>query len=204
MPVDIYLIALALGVVGLGAMAVLGFSAQGHGGGAHHIGGRAGGHAQGSHGHAGGRLAGGSRGAMQPLIALLSPRVLFSLCLGVGTTGLLLTPVLGGATLLGASLVGGIAFERLFVTPLWNFAFRFESRPALTLESAVSSEATATSTFDADGHGLVAVEVDGQVMQVLGTLQDSHRAMGVTVRAGAKVRIEDVDVARNRCTVSLL
>jgi translation initiation factor IF-1 len=42
------------------------------------------------------------------------------------------------------------------------------------------------------------------VVQVLGTLRAEDRALGVRVRAGDRVRIEDVDVERNRCTVSYL
>jgi len=49
---------------------------------------------------------------------------------------------------------------------------------------------------------LIAVELDGQMIQILGTLQQSDRAMGVRVRAGERVRIEDVDPAKNCCTVS--
>ena len=63
--------------------------------------------------------------------------------------------------------------------------------------------AAETSTFDKTGHGLVSVEVDGQVVQLLGSLSQTDRALGVSVRAGARLRIEEVDVERNRCTVSL-
>jgi hypothetical protein len=110
--------------------------------------------------------------------------------------------VLGGALLFVAAAVGGVAFERFIVAPLWNLAMRFASNPALTLESAVTDEATAVSNFDANGQGLVAIELDGQVVQILGTLQAGDRAMGVKVRAGERLRIEEVDTARNRCTVS--
>ena len=40
--------------------------------------------------------------------------------------------------------------------------------------------------------------------QLLGTLDSSTRANRATVLAGTRLRIEDVDAARNRCTVSLL
>ena len=142
--------------------------------------------------------------ATDGLLSLLSPRVLFSICLGLGTAGLLARNFFGEPALFGVALAGGILFERLLVAPIWNFGMRFESNPALTLESAVTGEATAVSNFDANGQGLISVEVDGQVLQVLGTLQLADREMHARVPRGAKLRVESVDTERNRCTVSLL
>ena len=48
---------------------------------------------------------------------------------------------------------------------------RFASTPASMLESAVTDEATAVTSFDANGQGIVSVEVDGQIVQILATLQ---------------------------------
>ena len=45
------------------------------------------------------------------------------------------------------------------------------------------------------------IEVDGRVVQCLGTLIATDRDAGIRVRAGDTVRIEDVDADRNRCTV---
>jgi hypothetical protein len=138
----------------------------------------------------------------------MQPRLLFSVCLGFGTTGLLLQRVLPaalpGVVLFAAAAAGGVLFEALLVRPLWNSLFRFESNPALTLESAVAGEATAVSNFDTNGQGLISIEMDGQVVQLLGTLQSDDRAMSIRIAAGTKLRIEEVDAARNRCTVSLL
>jgi hypothetical protein len=128
---------------------------------------------------------------------------LFSVLLGFGASGLVLRGLLSGPLLIGAAGAGGVALERLLVTPIWNFVLRFASRPALTLESCVTDKATAVTSFDANGEGLVSVELDGQIVQVLGRLRASDRAVGAKVRAGDHVRIEDVDSARNRCTVSL-
>ena len=189
---DLYLTSLALGGVGLAAMAVTGLAHHGHDGSSSHTH-----HSSDSHdSHA-------KDHSSSPLLALLSPRTFFSLCLGFGTAGVLLRSLLHGPLLLVGAIVGAVLFERLLVGPIWKFVLRFESRPALTLESAVMSEATATSTFDKNGHGMVSLEVDGQVVQLLGTLSPTDRALGVSVRAGARLRIEEVDVARNRCTVSL-
>jgi hypothetical protein len=134
----------------------------------------------------------------------MSPRLLFSVALGLGTAGLVLKNLLSEPILFAAALATGVVFERFAVAPLWNLLFRFESTPAATLESSVMDEATAVTAFDRNGQGLIAVEVDGQMVQVLGTLQPGDRAMNVKVLAGSRLRIEDVDAARNRCTVSLI
>ena len=223
---DLYTFSLALGGIGLGTMAVAGLGGRGgahqgaghsHGaGGRGHVGGRGqgghahGGHAQlpaaGSHHHdvadiRAVRMPGLARG----LGALVSPRIIFSFLVGFGAAGLLLRTFLGGGvTLFTATVLVGILFERLLVAPLWRLAHRFESAPALTLESAITDDARAVSTFDARGQGLVAIELDGQVVQVLGTLRSEDLDAGVRVRAGDRLRIEAVDGARNRCTVSYL
>ena len=218
---DIYLTALALGGVGLVGMAVGGLGQHGHSGHSGHAGdaghaghvGHAGhdanvGHAagHGPHGHDGhsGHGPNAQQGSSSPFVALMSPRVLFSVALGLGTAGVALQNLLSGPLLFAASLGLGILFERVIVTPIWNFAFRFGSNPAANLEGSVMDEATAVTTFDKNGQGLIAVEVDGQIMQILGTLQSGDREMKVKVPAGARLRIQDVDAARNRCTVSLI
>jgi hypothetical protein len=130
--------------------------------------------------------------------------VLFSFALGFGAIGVVLRPSLAGAWLAVSAIVGGIAFERLLVAPLWSFFFRFESPAALTLESCVEDEARAVTGFDSAGHGLVAVELDGQIVQLLGVLSSNDRSAGVHVRAGDRLRIESVHAARNHCTVTYL
>ena len=135
----------------------------------------------------------------------MSPRFLFSFFLGFGAAGLIVRPLAGGAILAAASVFGGVVLEWLLVLPLWNFSMRFASTLAATLESAIADEATAVTAFDANGQGIVSIEVDGQVVQILATLQPDHRALaGPRIRAGQRVRIEEVDAERNRCTVSLI
>ncbi len=195
---DLYLITLAVGAVGMLAMA-FGGGARAKGGACGHAGHS--GHA--SHGGRGLRAPGRSGGS-SILLELMSPRVLFSVCVGFGASGLLLRPLLSDGTILfGSAFALGIVFERALVTPLWNFAFRFASNPAVTLESAIMSDATAVTAFDANGQGLIAVEVDGRLVQVLGTLQNVDRELRSRVVAGSRLRIEAVDAERNRCTVSL-
>lgn len=237
---DVYLTSLAIGGLGLVAMAVSGTGRHGqdHGGGSHdhsghghagdshvghahvdhsaghahsashagntHAGHNDASHSHGAHGNAANNHTSNAHTGTQTLLALMSPRTLFSVCLGLGTTGLLLQSALQGPALFAAAVAGGWAFERFIVTPIWNFTLRFASEPALTLESALMSEATAVTRFDANGQGLISIEVDGHVVQLLGTLDSNTRAMRATVLAGARLRIEDVDAARNRCTVSLL
>jgi len=207
---DLYTWTLLLGAAGLGAMAVSGLGHHGHSG-HHHAGGR--GHAQ--------HHAGGGKGAHAPtqsaiahsasaaaartLLAVTSPRLIFSVLLGFGAAGVLLRPLLGGPVLFAAAVAGGLLFERVLVTPLWNLSMRFASEPAQTLESAITDEATAVTSFDANGQGIVSLEVDGQVVQILATLNTSDRQLaGPRIRAGQRVRIEDVNAEKNCCTVSLL
>ena len=209
---DLYITSLLLGATGLGVMALSGLGSRGHGSAAHGGHGHVHLHAHGAHGHAAkgpahshSHTAGGRAAASRTFWTLMSPRFLFSFFLGFGAAGLIVRPFAGGAILAAAAVLGGVALERLLVSPLWNFSMRFASTPAATLESAIADEATAVTAFDANGQGIVSIEVDGQVVQILATLQPDHRALaGPRIRAGQRVRIEEVDAERNRCTVSLI
>jgi len=216
-----YAFCLALGVTGLVVMALLGFGHHGDTGAHGHAGHGHGGHAGHGHGgHAGTLGHGGHAGhhghdtgaghaghshelsGAAKLTGLLSPRVLFSFLVGVGATGMLARSFLVEPLLVAAALVGGVAFERFLVGPIWKFIFRFESKPALMLESLVMEEAEAMMDFDAQGQGLIKLELDGQVVQLLGTLAPEDRASARRIRRGDVLRIEDFDATKNRCTVS--
>jgi translation initiation factor IF-1 len=132
----------------------------------------------------------------------LSPRVLFNFLVGFGATGLIVERLVGPVLALPIAVVGGIGFEAFVVRPLFNSLFRFESQPAQTLESALMSEGRAVTGFDANGNGLISLELGGELVQVLGTQLNEERVAGVRIRAGDIVRVEEVDDARNRCTVS--
>jgi hypothetical protein len=219
---DVYGFCLALGGTGLAAMAVGGLAHvgnSGHGGhGGHtghgdtaHLGHGHAGHAHAGHGHAThaghahhGDAAhhGHDHGSGAWLLSLLSPRVLFALLVGFGAGGLIAMP-LGEPWRAGAAVLAAAAFEGLLVGPLWRMLFRFESAPATTLESAIEDDARAVMGFDANGQGLVALDVDGQVVQLLATLSADERARGVRVRTGDVVRVSSIDAARHRCTVRL-
>jgi len=203
---DLYISSMVLGAVGFTAMALGGLGNRGHHGAAPgHAHGLAHGHTHAGHGaqaHGSHAHTGGSAG--RAFWTITSPRFLFSLMLGFGATGAMLHSVLPAPLLLGAAAVGAVAFERLIVSPLWNFTMRFASRPAATLESAVADEAVAVSAFDENGQGIVSLELDGQVLQILATLQPQDRVLGARVRAGQRLRIDDVNAERQTCTVSIL
>jgi hypothetical protein len=154
--------------------------------------------------HPAARATSAKQNSTNLLLTLMSPRLVFSVFVGMGASGMLLRPLLGnGLGLFAAAVALGVVFERALITPIWNFSLRFASEPALSLESVLQGDATAVTAFDANGNGLVAVEVDGRLVQLLGTLQTVDRELRARVVAGAALRIEAVDTERNRCTVSL-
>jgi hypothetical protein len=210
---DAYTFSLALGGIGL---LVMGVSGLGH---RVHPGGRVGHGAGHGHGHHHGALKAGGKGhsahpGTQPthgmqvgiarvsraFLTILSPRVAFSLLLGFGATGFLLKSVFGGPILIAFAAVGGVVFESILVRPLFNLLSKFASDPAMTLESTLGDEVRVVSGFDAQGQGLVAVELDGQIVQLLGTLSLEDRR-GPKVRTGDTLFVKDVDSARHRVVV---
>ncbi|MBE7210493.1 MAG: hypothetical protein INR65_05695 [Gluconacetobacter diazotrophicus] len=141
------------------------------------------------------------------LLGLFSPRWIFTVLLGFSATGLILCARLHFSSKEAASLaiVGGLAFEQFIGGPIWRLLFGFASKPACTLESAALGAGHAATDFDRGGHGLVLLELDGQVRQVLGTLTLEERGPGTPrVRTGDALFIRSVDRRRNVCTVSRL
>jgi len=209
---DFYIFSFVLGAAGMAAMAFLGFtgshggSHQGHDTGGHEM------HGVGGHAHVTPHTHITAHTAAAPHLhaadwkshawSWLSPRVLFNFLVGFGATGLIVERLVGPFLALPIAAVGGIAFELLVVRPIFNSLFRFESAPAQTLESALMSEGRAVTGFDANGNGLISLELGGELVQVLGIQLNSDRTAGARIRAGDIVRIEEVDSARNRCTVS--
>ena len=151
--------------------------------------------AKGAHGKWGGAVG-------RRLLGLLSPRVLFSALVGAGAAGVVLQNVLMEPVRAVVAALCGIFFETLLVGPVWRFVMGFGSAPARTLDQSLLSQARAETGFDANGQGLISIELDGQVAQVLGTLCKKDREARVRVRAGDRLLVEDIDAARNRCTVS--
>ncbi|HET7585902.1 MAG TPA: hypothetical protein VFK13_13380 [Gemmatimonadaceae bacterium] len=195
------------GAHGASAHGATAHGAHHHGTGAHHAGADDSSSAPGL--GIGARAARGARqgramrsGVPRWLAPLLNPRQLFTLAFGFGIVGVALRGHASEWIVVTAALAGAIAFERFVIAPMWNLLERFGSRPALTLESGIMDEARAVTSFDANGQGLIALELDGQLVQVLGTLSAEERAAGVRVRAGDTLVVQDVDAKRNRCTVS--
>lgn len=146
-----------------------------------------------------------TRHTSSTLLGLLSPRVFFSVLLGFGTTGVAANSFLSGAVLMGVSVVGGAVFEGAIVRPLWNFLMGFASQPARMLESRVLEEALAVTNFDADGRGLVSVEMNGEIVQLLARLRPEDRqptTSSTRVRNGDKLMVVEVDAAHNTCVVT--
>ncbi len=212
---NIYQFSLYLGFTGLASMAVMGVSsAGGHAG--THVGGHSGSHGVGAHGHGAthGATHGGGHSAahghshhsvssrLSPLMSFLSPRVFFSVALGFGAAGILGRKHIVEPWMLILALVCGLAFELVLFRPMWNLIFRFASAPARTLESAVAEEAIAVTSFDANGNGLVSIDLDGQVRQILAHLSHEARQSSTRVRTGDRLFVEDVDLQKNSCIVS--
>ncbi len=212
---NIYQFSLYLGFTGLASMAVMGVSsAGGHAG--THVGGHSGSHGVGAHGHGAthGATHGGGHSAahghsqhsvssrLSPLMSFLSPRVFFSVALGFGAAGILGRKHIVEPWMLILALMCGLAFELVLFRPTWNLIFRFASAPARTLESAVAEEAIAVTSFDANGNGLVSIDLDGQVRQILAHLSHEARQSSTRVRTGDRLFVEDVDLQKNSCIVS--
>jgi hypothetical protein len=192
-----------LGLVGLTAMTALGIS-HGHSSSSnahsnHH---GSGGHDS-SH-HSTGHHASGHQdhdsGSSTKWLALISPRVIFSLALGYGAIGLVAEKFMILALSIPLAIIGAIALERVLIQPYWKLLMRFASKPARNLESATFARAKAAMDFDANGSGLIELELDGQVRQVLGTLKAGQTAR---VTRGKALRIESVTDTGN-CIVSLI
>jgi len=218
-----YTTLLLIGALGLLAQAVFGLG-HGHAG-AHHAGGHGhGASGHGAHGHGANAHApshgaqahagqnGQSRTAQAELHGghgaseiwtLLSPLTIFSVCLGIGATGLLLRPQhWAGALTALAAVVGGLLFYGLVIRPLWGLVFGFASTPGTALEGAVAGECEALGRFDAQGRGMVKLSIDGQRARVLAFLEESDRAQPVT--PGEPLTVISVDTRANTCRVTRL
>jgi len=188
---SVYLFAAVLGLLGLIVMAVLGAAHS-----AHHAHMPAHGHSglpktfQAGHDHA--------PPLSTTLLSLASPRVLLSLVLGFGLTGLLLSGWLPAVLVLPLAVLGAALFEGLLIRPYWNFLLRFESRPARTLASVAGTPALAATDFDRHGAGLITFELNGETRQMLARQEGA----GQPLRTGEALTIGQVDEAANTCTVS--
>lgn len=149
--------------------------------------------------------AAGSRGSANTtdwLIRFAQPRVWFGLLALYGAFGYLLTEThllsLWPAAL--AAALPALLLERYAVTPLWNALLGFQGKPASPLQSLLLTEAVAVTPFR-NGKGIVTVERDGRAVQLAAHLAPAQAAMPVEV--GDRLRVEEIDAAKERVTVSL-
>lgn len=136
------------------------------------------------------------------LLNYLSPMHLFAYLIGAGATGLLLQNVISGVVLNVCAAVGAIAFDFGVIRPLMGFVMKFAGKPSDGLEGTVSQTATAISSFDERGRGLISLTLDGQIVQLLAQLDDAELHHGTTVHKGDEVVVLEVDPERNRCKVT--
>ena len=59
---------------------------------------------------------------------------------------------------------------------------------------------TAVTDFDSKGYGLVRLNLDGQVVQLLGQLAPEEQ-LGARVRSGETLFVRSVDPGKQRCVV---
>ena len=145
-------------------------------------------------------------GTVNFLLTLLSPLMIFSICLGAGAAGLLLKHLhLAIPEVVGAAAASGIGFYGVIVRPIWQTMFRFASAPSTGLEGAVGSEARATSRFDQTGRGLIALTVDGRIANnVLAFLDNSDKENAEEIKPGDVLTVISVDAHKNTCHVARL
>jgi hypothetical protein len=207
---DIYLSCLIGGALALAILALCGL-------GFHHLGLRPGvghsGHAvRGGHirasTHQIGRHSSGQKAAagqsgrdlVSGLLTWLSPAYICGAIIGFGATGTLLSPILQGWLQFGLALVGAYIICFFCIRPLLTGIERWASLPAKTLSDAVLENGTAVTDFDAKGYGLVRLNLDGQVVQLLGQLAPDER-IDPRVRSGQTLFVRSVETARQRCVV---
>jgi hypothetical protein len=133
---------------------------------------------------------------------LPSPRMVFSLLAlyGAFANALLHAAHLGVLAAALVALLPAAAVERFLVTPVWRLLFRFEGAPSSPLEQLILCEASAVTPFR-NGRGIVSLVRDGRTVQFSARLVDAQTERAV--RVGDRLRVEDIDAAKERVTVSI-
>jgi hypothetical protein len=134
------------------------------------------------------------------LLTWLSPAYLAGAIIGFGATGTLVEPILHGWLQLGAALVGAYILCFFCIRPLLTGVQKWASLPAKTLTDALLENGIAVTDFDAKGYGLVRLNLDGQVVQLLGQLAPEEQS-AARVRSGETLFVRSVDPAKQRCVV---
>ena len=133
-------------------------------------------------------------------LAWISPIYLCGAIVGFGLAGALLAPFLQGWLQFGAALGGAYLLQQFCLRPLMAGIAQWTSRPAKTLNDTVLESGTAATNFDAQGFGMVRLNLDGQVIQLLGRLAPEEQD-GSRIMSGDSLFIRSVDSARQRCIV---
>ena len=139
-------------------------------------------------------------GSIFRLLGWLSPVYICGAIVGFGATGTLVSPILQGWLQLGAALAGAYVLCFFCIRPMLTGIQKWASLPAKTLSDAMLEDGTAVTDFDAKGYGLVRLNLDGQVVQLLGQL-DPEEHSGSPIRSGEVLFVRSVDPARQRCVV---
>lgn len=98
--------------------------------------------------------------------------------------------------------LGAIAFDFGVVRPMFALLFRCASKPSEGLEGTVALPAEAITKFDERGQGLVLVNMEGQLVQLLAKLEGGDVAGGVVVHKGDRVIVTSVNSQANTCRVT--
>ncbi len=190
------------GFIGLFIMAAMGSlrTGRGHAGKGVHARGHGKGH---SKGLAKGAKAGPTKFGLASMFQSFSPIDFFATAMGAGALGIVGRKVFKNEQIAaGMAVAGGLIMDFLIVKPLLSAMMKYASEPSEGLEGAVSQLAEAATNFDAQGRGLIKLNLDGQTSQILATLEPGEVQSGIRVAKGDRLVILDVDSARNICRVS--
>jgi len=135
-------------------------------------------------------------------LSLIAPLDIFSMCLGAGAAGIAFKRVMSPDLLIWGALVGALVFNFVIIKPIMANLLRFSSRPSDGLEGMVSQVGTAATNFDSAGKGLVQISMDGQITQLLATMEADEVKHGTQVKKGDTVLIVEVDAVKNTCRVT--
>lgn len=143
----------------------------------------------------------GKWGKFKSLFAI-GPIDIFSLSLGGGATGILARNAVDPVMLPWVAAAGAVVFNYGLVRPMFMLAMKFVGRPSEGLAGAITRTGEAMTKFDSNGRGLIHLVLEGEEKQVLATLDETDRQLGVQVGKGDKLLVLDVDPERNTCRVT--
>ena len=143
----------------------------------------------------------GSRFDIRSLLPL-SPLDFFSYCAGAGLGAFLMRPYMLRSWLPLAAVVGALVFDILITKSILRMVSKVSADPSMGLEGTVATEGVAATNFDDHGKGLIKLTLDGQIVQLLATLEIGERDAGVRVKKGDSLLVVQVDSAKNCCMVT--